>query len=55
MLVIIVISSFRNSWTSGTLLCVSVVISGMGMSSFPLVGGIIAIDPILDMEEQCLM
>lgn len=34
---------------------VSVVISGMGMGSFfPLAGGILAIDPILDMARTAL-
>ena len=36
-------------------MAVSVVISGMGMGSyFPLLGGIIAIDPILDMGRTML-
>ncbi len=51
LLVIIVISSLGIAGLPGTAtMAVSVVISGMGMgAAFPLVGGIIAIDPILDM------
>ena len=54
LLVIIVISSLGIAGLPGTAtMAVSVVISGMGMgAAFPLVGGIIAIDPILDMKNN---
>ena len=56
LLVIIVISSLGIAGLQGTAtMAVSVVISGMGMGSyFPLLGGIIAIDPILDMGRTML-
>ncbi|MCQ2969118.1 MAG: cation:dicarboxylase symporter family transporter [Clostridium sp.] len=56
LLVIIVVSSLGISGLPGTAtMSVSVVISGMGMgAAFPLVGGIIAIDPILDMGRTML-
>ena len=57
MLVIVVtISSLGIAGIPGTAtMAVSVVISGMGMGAyFPLVGGIIAIDPILDMGRTML-
>ena len=51
LLVIIVISSLGIAGLPGTAtMAVSVVISGMGMGAFfPMAGGILAIDPILDM------
>ena len=56
LLVTIVISSLGIAGLPGTAtMAVSVVISGMGMGSyFPLLGGIIAIDPILDMGRTML-
>ena len=56
LLVIIVISSLGIAGLPGTAtVSVSVVISGMGMGAyFPLVGGILAIDPILDMGRTML-
>ena len=56
LLVIIVISSLGIAGLPGTAtMAVSVVISGMGMGSyFPLLGGILAIDPILDMGRTML-
>ena len=56
LLVIIVISSLGIAGLPGTAtMAVSVVISGMGMgAAFPLGGGIIAIDPILDMGRTML-
>ena len=56
LLVIIVISSLGIAGLPGVaIMSVSVVISGMGMGSlFPLAGGIIAIDPILDMGRTML-
>ena len=56
LLVIIVISSLGIAGLPGTAtMAVSVVISGMGLGSyFPLLGGIIAIDPILDMGRTML-
>ena len=56
LLVIIVISSLGIAGLPGTAtMAVSVVISSMGMgAAFPLVGGIIAIDPILDMGRTML-
>lgn len=56
LLVIIVIGSLGIAGLPGTAtMAVSVVISGMGMGSyFPLLGGIIAIDPILDMGRTML-
>ena len=56
LLVIIVISSLGIAGLPGTAtMAVSVVITGMGMgAAFPLVGGIIAIDPILDMGRTML-
>ena len=56
LLVIIVISSLGIAGLPGTAtMAVSVVLSGMGMVSyFPLLGGIIAIDPILDMGRTML-
>ena len=56
LLVIITISSLGIAGLPGTAtMAVSVVISGMGMGSyFPLAGGIIAIDPILDMGRTML-
>ena len=51
LLIIIVISSLGIAGLPGTAtMAVSVVISGMGMGAyFPMVGGILAIDPIIDM------
>ena len=56
LVVTIIISSFGIAGLPGTaIMSVSVVISGMGMGSFfPLVGGILAIDPILDMARTML-
>ena len=56
LLVIITISSLGIAGLPGTAtMAVSVVVSGMGMGSyFPLAGGIIAIDPILDMGRTML-
>ena len=56
LLVIIVVSSLGIAGLPGTAtMAVSVVISGMGMgAAFPLAGGIIAIDPILDMGRTML-
>ena len=49
--IIIAVSSFGIAGLPGTAtIAISVVISGMGMGEyFPLLGAIIAIDPILDM------
>lgn len=51
LMVIIVISSLGIAGLPGTAtMAVSVVISGMGMGAyFPMAGGILAIDPIIDM------
>ena len=51
LLVIIVISSLGIAGLPGTAtMAVSVVISGMGMGAFfPMAGGLLAIDPLLDM------
>ncbi|MDU5721869.1 MAG: cation:dicarboxylase symporter family transporter [Clostridium butyricum] len=56
LLVIIIVSSLGIAGLPGTAtMAVSVVISGMGMGSyFPLAGGILAIDPILDMGRTML-
>ncbi|AOR23557.1 cation:dicarboxylate symporter family transporter [Clostridium taeniosporum] len=56
LLVIIVISSIGIAGLPGTAtMAVSVVISGMGMGNyFSLAGGILAIDPILDMGRTML-
>ena len=56
LVVIIVIGSLGIAGLPGSAtMAVSVVISGMGMGSyFPLAGGIIAIDPILDMGRTML-
>lgn len=56
LLIIIVISSLGIAGLPGTAtMAVSVVISGMGMGAyFPLAGGILAIDPILDMGRTLL-
>ncbi|ATD56083.1 cation:dicarboxylate symporter family transporter [Clostridium chauvoei] len=56
LVVIIAIGSLGIAGLPGTAtMAVSVVISGMGMGSyFPLVGGILAIDPILDMGRTML-
>lgn len=56
LLVIIVIGSLGIAGLPGSAtMAVSVVISGMGMGAyFPLAGGIIAIDPILDMGRTML-
>ena len=56
LIVIIVIGSLGIAGLPGSAtMAVSVVISGMGMGSyFPLAGGIIAIDPILDMGRTML-
>ena len=56
LLVIIVVSSLGIAGLPGTAtMAVSVVISGMGMGAyFPLAGGILAIDPILDMGRTML-
>lgn len=56
LVIIIVIGSIGIAGIPGTAtVSVSVTISGMGMGSyFPLVGGILAIDPILDMARTML-
>ncbi|MDY3361072.1 MAG: cation:dicarboxylase symporter family transporter [Clostridium celatum] len=56
LVVIIVIGSLGIAGLPGSAtMAVSVVISGMGMGAyFPLAGGIIAIDPILDMGRTML-
>ncbi|MGL5380310.1 cation:dicarboxylate symporter family transporter [Clostridium sp.] len=56
LVLIIVISSFGIAGLPGTAtMAVSVVISSMGMgAAFPLAGGILAIDPILDMGRTML-
>ncbi len=56
LVVSIIVSSFGIAGLPGTaIMSVSVVISGMGMGSFfPLAGGILAIDPILDMARTML-
>ncbi|AYE34246.1 cation:dicarboxylate symporter family transporter [Clostridium septicum] len=56
LVVIIAISSLGIAGLPGTAtMSVSVVISGMGMGGyFPLIGGILAIDPILDMGRTML-
>ena len=56
LVVIIVIGSIGIAGIPGTAtVSVSVTISGMGMGSyFPLIGGILAIDPILDMARTML-
>ncbi|WP_330694345.1 cation:dicarboxylase symporter family transporter, partial [Intestinibacter bartlettii] len=56
LLVVIAISSFGIAGLPGTAtLAISVVISGMGMEAyFPLLGAIIAIDPIIDMGRTML-
>lgn len=56
LLVIIVVSSLGIAGLPGTAtMAVSVVISGMGMGAyFPLAGGILAIDPIIDMGRTML-
>ena len=54
--IVIAISSFGIAGLPGSAtIAISVVISGMGMGEyFPLVGAIIAIDPILDMGRTML-
>ena len=54
--IVIVVSSFGIAGLPGAAtLSISVVISGMGMGEyFPLVGAIVAIDPILDMGRTFL-
>lgn len=56
LIIIVVISSLGIAGLPGTAtVAVSVVISGMGMGAyFPLAGGILAIDPILDMGRTML-
>ena len=56
LVVVIAISSFGIAGLPGAAtISISVVISGMGMGEFfPLVGAIIAIDPILDMGRTML-
>ena len=56
LLIVITISSLGIAGIPGTAaMAVSVVISGMGMGAyFPLAGGILAIDPILDMGRTML-
>ncbi len=56
LITIITISSFGIAGLPGTAtIAISVVISGMGMGEyFPLIGAIIAIDPILDMGRTFL-
>ncbi|MDY5211676.1 MAG: cation:dicarboxylase symporter family transporter [Intestinibacter sp.] len=56
LLVIIAISSFGIAGLPGTAtIAISVVISGMGMEAyFPLLGAVIAVDPILDMGRTML-
>ncbi|WP_042273639.1 cation:dicarboxylate symporter family transporter [[Clostridium] dakarense] len=56
LLVVVTISSLGIAGIPGTAsMAVSVVISGMGMGAyFPLAGGILAIDPILDMGRTML-
>jgi len=56
LFIVIVVSSFGIAGIPGAAtLSVSVVVSGMGMGAyFPLVGAVIAVDPILDMGRTCL-
>ena len=56
LLVIIAISSFGIAGLPGTAtIAISVVISGMGMEAyFPLLGAVIAVDPIIDMGRTML-
>ena len=56
LIVVVAISSFGIAGLPGTAtIAISVVISGIGMGEyFPLVGAIIAIDPILDMGRTLL-
>lgn len=56
LLIVITISSLGIAGIPGTAaMAVSIVISGMGMGAyFPLAGGILAIDPILDMGRTML-
>ena len=56
LLVVITISSLGIAGLPGTAtMAVSVVLSGVGIGSyFPLAGGILAIDPILDMGRTML-
>lgn len=56
LVVVITISSLGIAGLPGTAtIAVSVVVSGMGLGAyFPLVGGIIAIDPIIDMGRTML-
>ncbi|HSQ90422.1 cation:dicarboxylate symporter family transporter [Romboutsia sp.] len=56
LLIVVTISSLGIAGLPGTAtMAVSVVISGMGMGAyFPLAGGILAIDPILDMGRTML-
>lgn len=56
LLIVVTISSLGIAGIPGTAaMAVSVVISGMGMGAyFPLAGGILAIDPILDMGRTML-
>lgn len=56
LIIVITISSLGIAGIPGTAtMAVSVVISGMGMGTyFPLIGAIIAIDPILDMGRTML-
>ena len=56
LIIVITVSSLGIAGIPGTAtMAVSVVISGMGMGEyFPLVGAIIAIDPILDMARTML-
>lgn len=56
LIIVIAISSFGIAGLPGSAtLAISVVISGMGMSEyFPLLGAVIAIDPILDMGRTML-
>lgn len=56
LLVIVAISSFGIAGLPGTAtIAISVVISGMGMEAyFPLLGAVIAVDPIIDMGRTML-
>ncbi|MBO3445519.1 cation:dicarboxylase symporter family transporter [Clostridium sp. CCUG 7971] len=56
LIIVVTISSLGIAGIPGTAaMAVSVVISGMGMGAyFPLAGGILAIDPILDMGRTML-
>ncbi|MPM65435.1 hypothetical protein SDC9_112331 [bioreactor metagenome] len=56
LIIVVTISSLGIAGIPGTAtMSVSVVISGMGMGAyFPMIGAILAIDPILDMGRTML-